>query len=84
MQREVVCVNCCGDGVFPASMEGQRRLRKSMVLYGAVYAILVHERLRVAQHCAGQYFDSFCEHVGCLCAPKRKCAANTELAAVRH
>ena len=46
MQSEVVCVNCCGGGVLAASMDGQRRLRKSMsmVLYGAVYAILVHER----------------------------------------
>ena len=44
MQSEVVCVNFCGDGVLLARMEGQRRLRKIMVLYGAVYAVLVHER----------------------------------------
>ena len=34
MQSDVVCVNFCGDGVLPASMEGQRRLRKSMMLCG--------------------------------------------------
>ncbi len=43
MQSDVVCVNFCGVGVA-AQRVGQRRLRKSMVLYGAVYAILVHER----------------------------------------
>ena len=50
MQSEVVCVNFCGVGVA-AQRVGQRRLRKSMGLYGA---ILVHERLRVAYNCAGQ------------------------------
>ena len=71
MQSDVVCVNGCGGGVA-AQRVGQRRLRKSMVLYGAVYAILVHERLRVAQHCAGQYFASFCEHVVARIAPGNK------------
>ena len=38
MQSEVVCVNCCGDGVLPASMDGQRRLRSiAAVQYGQLY-----------------------------------------------
>ena len=84
MQSDVVCVNGCGDGVLPASMDGQRRLRKSMMLRGAVYAILVHERLRVAQHCAGQYFASFCEHVGPAPIRKTRNFGAHELAVVRH
>ena len=44
MQSDVVCVNFCGVGVLPASMEGQRRLRKSMGCCMVLYAILVHER----------------------------------------
>ena len=58
MQSDVVCVNGCGDGVLPASMDGQRRLRKSMMLRGAVYAILVHERA-YAWRTTAQGNDSF-------------------------
>ena len=84
MQSEVVCVNCCGGGVLPASMDGQRRL-KSMMLRGAVYAILVHERA-YAWRTTAQGNDCYVlRRVGFpVCSPKRKCAANTELAAVRH
>ena len=84
MQSDVVCVNGCGDGVLPASMDGQRRLRKSMMLRGAVYAILVHERA-YAWRTTAQGNDCFVLRTRGLPGVLQNAnAPQTELAAVRH